>query len=428
MHSAVLRRCLAASVLAASCGKPVGTLELTTGGETNVLTRAPAPTRLVVEAFTTSGAATTLASVALPASSVDLGEQPRATVATVRVTGRDDQGAVLVSGSTLLIELDVLSGQTMQVFVQRTGELARMPGALGDAREAPSLSIVAGRYVLEAGGADAANAAKTQLYDLMSLVAYTSPPTLPFAPRAIAPIDVGALLVGDDGAKVYDFSSSTSADVPVPSGGTFAEVAGGPTVEGDSGTQYVVGPARTTGAPTDKILKLTSDGTLSFLKLDQARLGAAAAWVPARGLAVVGGAAGGAGVELVLSDGTHTSLQQFASYPRTGIAAPLDGSHVVVAGTGAPAVLDLACVSACAPQPFGADPGVPIVQLFGATSDAVLALGEDADGTSRARLLRAGADVEVPFKVARKHARGLRLPTGAVAFVGGAKEIESFVP
>jgi len=242
----VLRRALLLTAVL-SCGKPQGTLQITTGQETDVFTKDPKPTQIVVEAFATDGTSTRIGQAALPATTVELGEQKKAAVATLRVTARDDQNKILVQGSSLLLELGVLGDRTLQIFVQRTGELARMPCVLGDAREDPTLSVLAGRYILVVGGADATLAPKTQLCDLMSLTALPKPPPMPVVPKSIAPVDVGEVLVTDDAAKVFDFSNSKSSDLSVPSGGTFAEVSGGPTVEGDKGIQFIVGCAESSG-------------------------------------------------------------------------------------------------------------------------------------------------------------------------------------
>ncbi len=73
-----------APLLAACSSTPNGTLQLVTGEETDTFTRAPVPTRLRVDGVDSSGTATTLASVSLPASSIDLGTHDENTVETSR--------------------------------------------------------------------------------------------------------------------------------------------------------------------------------------------------------------------------------------------------------------------------------------------------------------------------------------------------------
>jgi hypothetical protein len=405
-----------------SCGKSQGTLEITTGAETDVFTKAPAPTHLVVESFDTSGNATRLGQGPITAgATIDLAEQRKDAVATIRVTARDDSDAILAQGSSLLIELGVLADRTLQIFVQRRGEMARMPGALGDARESPLLSVLAGRYIFVAGGTTG-----SQIYDLMSITLFGSA-EMPFVPKSIAPLSTGEILITDDKATAYDFSASADSatkDVPVPTGGSFAEVAGGPTVQGDDGTQFVVGAGRTLGMPTDKILQIKPDGTTKFLKLTQARLGAAVCWVAGRGIVIAGGSIMGAGVETVpAADKDAIAVSAFGPIAQTGTCALLSGSKVAFGGSdGVASTLDLGCSQTCTPQPTGMT-GDPIVQLVEVGGE-VLALRQAMDGTSRA--FRLVANQEVPFKIARKNARALKLPTGAVAIVGGSTVIESF--
>jgi hypothetical protein len=417
----VLRRILLASALL-SCGKQQGTLEITTGPETDVFTKDPKPTQIVVEAFSTDGTSTRIGQAALPATTVELGEQKKSAIATIRVTARDAQNKVLVQGSSLLLELGVLGDRTLQIFVQRTGELARMPGTVGDAREDPMLTMLAGRYVLVVGGTDANLAPKTQLYDLMSLAKIENPPTMKFVPRSIAPVDIGIVLIADDRAEAKDFSKTADpTNVPTPEGGTFAEVAGGLTVEGDGGVQYVVGATRATGKPTDKILKIKPTGEASFLKLIQARLAAGACWVVGRGLVVAGGSAMAPGIEIVPPESGAVPTA-FSADMTMGVAAPLSGSKIVFASGGRAQVFDLACAGTCVGMPFGGT-GDPIVQVLG-IGDDVLALRRAADGTTHA--FKLGANVEVAFKISRKNARALKLPTGSIAVVGGSNVIESF--
>jgi hypothetical protein len=414
-----------------ACGKPTGTLEVTTGPETDVFTKDPRPTHIVVEAYAPSGTPTTLGRAQLPGPlTVDLAEQKKEDIVTLRITARDDAEVVRASGSSLLLQLGVLADHTLQIFVQRNGELARMPCVLGDGREDPLLSILAGRYVLVLGGTDASLAPQTQLCDLMSLAAIPFPPKMPIVPMSIAPISIGELLVRDDGAQVFDFSSSTATAVAAPDGGTWAEVAGGPTVQGEGGAQYIVGPARRSGAPTDKILRLSSDGGKAFIRLGQARLGAAATWVSGRGLVVIGGSPMGAGVEEIPAGATtSTPLSAFPSDPHTGAAAALDGSRVVVVRSDGTSVLyDLVCSQTCAPAAYSTDLGMPVVEAHGADADSVVAIGRAMDGSTHVFRLRQGSASEVPLKIARKNARAVRLPTGALAIAGGSATIESFVP
>jgi hypothetical protein len=416
-------------VLGGCSGKPSGTIDIVTGAETDVFTRAPAPTRIVVESFDKDGKATRIGEAKLPAKTLDLTEQKQATVATLRVTARDDGDVTIAAGSSLLLTLGSIAGRALPIFVQRLGELARMPSPLADGREDPILSTVAGRYVLVVGGTDGSIATKTNLYDLMSLAPLANPPPLAFVPRSIAPVDTGSLLIDDTQAKVFDFSSSELKNAVLPSsGGSLAEVAGGPTVVADDGTAYVVGPARRTGMPTNKVLKIATDGTPSYVSLAAQRLGAGATWVSGHGLVVIGGSATAAGVEVLAAGSTSAVSLGFPPDAGTWVAAPYDGNVVVLAATGTPRSVDVGCASQCASQPFSKDPGATVIELHTADAKGVFALARDADGTTRAFRLAPATATEVKLLVPRKNARSVRLPTGNIAVVGGATTIESFRP
>lgn len=410
-----------------SCGTSQGTLEITTGGESDVFTKDPKPTQLVVETFGTDGSSTRIGQAALPATTLALADQKKTAVATIRVTARDDQNAILATGSSLLLELGVLSDRTLQIFVQRNGELARMPQVIGDAREDPTLAILGGRYVFVVGGG---LGVKTQIYDLMSLVALVNPPDMPFVPKSVAPLDIGEILIGDTEAMTYDFSKATDAAVtPVPlEEGSWGEISGGPTVEGETGTQYVVGPARTSGPPTSKVLQVNRNGTKKMWTISQPRVGAAACWVPNRGLVISGSTMGMAGIDVVIASSGATQLTT-APMP-AGVCAPLDGSKIVVAtGTmGQAQKVDLSCTPTCPPTPWGGTLANAPIQMFSSTANDVFVLADAMDGTTHAYRMSEASSVEVAFKIPRKRARGLRLPTGSVGVVGGSTTIESFLP
>lgn len=271
------RALLALPVVAFACASPPdGTIQLVTGGETDTMTRAPAPTTILVEAIDSSGIASQLAKVAYPSGSIDLGNQSQDTVAVLRVTGLDATGTARVRGSSVPVQLGGLAGTTLSLFVQRTAELARLPSPLADARTLPLVASVAGRYLFVAGGADASLGSTSQIYDFATFAPLASPPNVKRAPRSLAMYGTVALLIDDAGAFTLDLSTTATVDAPQPMGGSFAEVAGGATVVADDGTAYVVGATRTTGDPTPRVLKLDTSGNLTFLSLATARRGAAA--------------------------------------------------------------------------------------------------------------------------------------------------------
>jgi len=428
---------------AAACNStPEATLTLSVGDEADALSRAPAPTKLVVDSIDVdSGATTNLSSVDLPATDIDLGDQNTSVAVRIRVNGVDGTGRVLVTGTSVPVQLGALEGTSLPLFVQRTSEFARMPSPLSDAREAPLLVNVSDRYVVVAGGSTPAGNTASQIYDLASLSPFGSPPALPRAPRSLAVYGSTLLVVDDAGASSVDLSDATAQTPTIdpPSGGSFAEVAGGLTVAAPDKSLYIVGATRPSN-PTSRILKVTTEGTLLFVSLTTSRRGAAATWVEGRGLVVIGGNETGAGVEVLAPGATATTSLPYPPDATVGAgAATLDGAHVLVGGgldaAGQPAptrVVDLGCAAAtCAAATWDlANPPVTLVaaQAFELAADAALLVGDDAAGLSHAfRVTQQGA-TEVPFKVARRGARGIRVNPPAITFVGGAGVVESFTP
>lgn len=431
------------AAVAVACGStPNGTLSITTGGESDALTRAPAPTQLVVDAVDADGGVTNLATANLPTSNVDLGVRDQSTIADIRVQAKDSSGKVLLTGTTLPIELGALQDTTVPVFIQRTGEFARMPATVGDARESPVTELVIGRYLLVSGGGTGSDPS-SQIYDTASLSAFTAPPSMPRVPASIAAVGTDLLVIDTNGATWLELSDNTTGDAAAPSGGTYAEIAGGKTVEDGTGVSYVVGATRTKGDATPRVLRIDTDGTLTFLALTEPRLGAAATWVAGRGLVVVGGSSQGAGAE-ILPPGATASPTALA-YPADattgqGVAA-LDGSHVVVAGGADPAgnpvaphVLDLGCSGTCTPQtwangpPMALTPSQVVALGFGGAPNDALLVGDDSSGASHAFRITSSGSTELTFKIPRRGARIVPLAIPAVAIVGGANVVESFVP
>ncbi len=432
-----------AGALVAACGStPSGTITLTTGGESDALTRAPAPTTLEVDAIDPDGGVTALATTKLPATSLDLGEQSQESIVDLRVQAKDDSGKVLLTGTSLPIELGALAGTSVPVFIQRTGEFARMPSTLADARESPVPTLVIGRYILWSSGGSGGDSS-SQIYDTASLSPFSSPPSLPRVPASITEVGTDLLVIDANGASWLELSDSTTADATAPSGGSFAEVAGGITVSDGTGVSYVVGGTRKSGDASARVLRVDTDGTLTFLALSEPRLGAGATWVSGRGLVVVGGSSAGAGAEILPPGATAASTP--LAYPADetiGISvAPLDGSRVLVAGgvdsSGNPAairVLDLGCSGACAPTTWSNGPTIALSpsQLFslgfgGNPNDALL-FGDDPSGASHVFRLGPASSTEIPYKVPRRGARAVALTVPAIAVVGGANVVESFTP
>jgi hypothetical protein len=420
--------------LAACSSSASGALQIITG-EVDTLSRPPTPATLQVDSVDSSGKATTLATAALPASNIDLGSLPTASVGTLQVTGADAHGDRVIYGRSLPMAFGALDGIVVPMFVQRTGELARLPNPLPDARRAPTLALLAGRYLFVGGGSDPSLAQTTQLYDFANFKPLEHPPSLPRTPKSTAFVGAVELLIDEHGATKYDWSQKASVDLTPPSGGSFGDVAGGATVFAADGSQYVVGATRTSGAPSATVLLIDRSGALSWKFLAAPRLGASATWVDGRGLVVAGGSAIAAGVEIVGIGSMTGSALAYSADPTTGAgASTLDGQHVLLAGGVAQGqdagvrVLDLGCAAQCIPALWARLP-VPLAsaQPFGNSAANLLLVGNERDGTTHVFRLTTTTATEMPTKVAHTQARALISPLGSVVLFGGTGEIESFV-
>lgn len=430
-----MRRVLAVLAFGA-CGScsttPTATFTLNVGGEADALTRSPAPTTLIVQALDTKGNAQELARAALPTDELALGDKSRTDVGALRVLAVDAAGKTLLRGETLYVQFGALENSPLDVFLQRTGELARMPGGTA-MLDGPRLGVAVARYVVAASGTT------IQVYDLLRLKALTGLPTLPRPARSLVTFGAAAIVIDEAGATTVDLSDSSTSELLAPTGITFAEIAGGATVTAADGSAYVVGATRTIGGPSNRVLVFGKDGTLTAATLAKPREGACATWVDGRGLVVVGGNGTDPGVEVLAPGALQSAVLAYApdGVKRCG-ASTLDASHVLVAGgTGSPVdvagaaparVVDLACASGCVPAVW---PGVmPLVRAesFTLAQDAALIAGDDATGASRVFRATLSAITELPVKSPRRNARLIALPIkGTAAIVGGAAPIEQYI-
>jgi hypothetical protein len=483
-----------APLVSCTTAQDSGLVTLVTGGESTaaVFSAAPAPVTLRVDAVTwpDGGAAqssTTIATSPVTASTFDLGSQPESPLTVLTVTGLagDDAGdQPVMFGASLPMFLGNLNGYDLNLFVQRTGELARMTdaGAI-DTRTAPTMSVIEGQYVFIGGGNESASELTTQLLDLLDQSWVSSAPTLPVVPRSVVFNDVIGWLFDEASAAYYDFSGATSSTtILLPSGGSSADVAGGATLTDSNGVFYVVGPTRQS-APSDLVLRVdtgnTSEtypyGTPTWMTLSAPRLGASAVWMAAYGLVVIGGntTEDGAGVEVIgpgASIGSPNAL--FPADSTTGAgAAVLDAQHVLLAGGmtngwgtdgggadggdgeagsanpgGVDAgirVLNLACADSCAPAQCLASLSSALVtaQAFDIDSANAVAVGDDITGLTHVFTITSPdawqtcSATEVPTRVAHTQARVVLSPSslvvpGSFLLFGGSPggEIESFVP
>jgi hypothetical protein len=461
MRGLVITLLLPPALAAACSSKDNGSVQVIIT-DPSTFTAAPPVTTLTVSALDTSGdPATTLATASLPATAVDLGVQNENNIDTIEITGTDASGVERVFGRSLPVQYGQLVGATLPIFVQRVGELAILPGPLlSDSRQSPTVSMFEGQYLFVGGGSDASLAATSQIYDFAQFAPLPQPPTLPGAPLSIAFVGtVGLLIDGSGSAKYFDFSSGGSSDLTPLAGGSFAEVAGGATVIADDGTEFIVGATRTS-SETSAVLEINPNdtsnsaypyGNLKWLSLTENRLGAAATWVTGVGLVVAGGSMSASGVEILALPPTTGSaaaavatLGKALAYPpdpSVGAGAtPLSVNTVLLAGGMSPALvdggvrqIDLGCSSGCVPTQWEASLPVPIVsaQAFTLPSGgppAFVVGNAPFSGATHAFLLTTTAATEVRTKMPHTNATAALSPLGSIVLVGGANDIESFVP
>ena len=411
-------------------------MALTTGGESDTFTRDPVPTSLLVEAVQRDGTRTTLADAGLPATSgIDLGSPSSTAVASIQVTAKDSTGTAVVSGASPFVELLALQGITFPVFVQRNGELARMPGALPDSRSAPLLTV-AGRGVYGAGGilSGTADAGPPPVfgYDLAFLDQFGTECATTRTPRSMVLENAALLLVDDAGATVIDLSTCAGTDLGALADAgdpTWAAVSGGTAVYGEDGSGYVVGPSKPDFA-SSAIVKVDTSGTVTTATA-KARKGAATAWATGHGLFIIGG--GVAGFELLPSGAAVANPSSDYADPGSGLlAAQLDTNTMLLLGSAVLETVDLGCASNCATQPWGQPlpvAGVTPTALFKVATGVFIAVGDDAQGATHVFRLDSSKTTEVPLKIARAGARAVQTPTGAILILGGGSTTpEAYVP
>jgi hypothetical protein len=351
----------------------------------------------------------------LPVSSIDLGNLQQSDIGGIAITGLGADGKALVKGESLLVQWGALQDQTLQVFAQRTGELARMPAGPAAFDVNPAV-IVEGRFVLGISGTTA------YAYDLLTVHTLNQNPTLPRAAKSVAAYASAALLIDENGATSFDLSSGQTLDFTAPTGGSFGEVAGGIRVGAPDSSQLIVGATRSSGGATPRILLVDANGSASFAALTAPREGACAAYVQGRGLVVYGGDPTAPGGEVLAPNATVATSLPYVADPIKGCGATaLDVTHVLVAGgDGGPArVFNLACSADCAPVAWQG--AIPLVRAEAAdlAPDAALIVGDDASGNTHVYRASPMELREIPLKIPRRGARLVRAPTDALIIVGG---------
>jgi hypothetical protein len=430
-----------------ACGSESATISVTTGGESDTFTRDPAVTTLEIDAVDRAGGVTPLANSSYPAQSIDLGNPSQSLVASLQLTGKDGAGSTVVWGAAPFATLGVFNGTSVPLFVQRKRELARMPGAIADARTAPLLAVTA-RGVYFAGGSisGATTPPSTGAYDLLSLNGFPTTYGANRTAKSFAVIQLATetqdgdlalgLLIDDAGADLFGLATqelySTDAFTKsFPTGTSWSDLAGGTTiVSPDDGSVYIVGPSKT-DKPSRLTLTFPTSGDGSTIS-STLRQGAAVAWAPKRGVFVYGGSATEVGADLII-DKTSVAQAQIASDPTQGLAAvALDENTMLLAGSkDFPHTIDLSCSKNCAPTPWGQNQ-LPVAltspSLFALGNGAFLIVGDDPSGATTAFRLTTTAIEPKPLKIPRSGARAIQTQTGSIIVLGGGSSTpESYV-
>ncbi|WP_437948103.1 hypothetical protein WME98_46645 [Sorangium sp. So ce296] len=442
------------------------TIEVVPGHEAAAFQEDPPVARIEVTATSAEGDVAVSAAAA-PGGELDFGEIPAERAYTFEVRGFDAGGATVVRGrSASGIYLAGLSGEVLPLFAQRTGGWARPPGELEASRVGAPGAALAERYVMLTGGdaADGAAAAdvdpaRLDAYDLAEWGGSASSGALPRAARSLVVRGSLLLTLDGEGATWTDVLSAQSAEAPLPAGlGSFAEVAGGRTVEAADGRSFVVGaaraaaPAEAPGEPSDAVLVVGANRALSVARLRHARAGAAAVWVDGVGLVVAGGSAAGAdaaGLEVLADGATAFDPRPFPPDAVEGAGAVVTGPGEIVlvggvqGGAAAPTRrLAPGCAGACAAaEVAGAALPAAIagVVAFALPGGRLLAVGAEAGegGLTRSFVvdLAAAQVEELPLREPRRGATVVPAPNGTLALLGGvhaegtpALTVETFFP
>jgi hypothetical protein len=433
-----MRRIVALSMLAWGCSSenlPPSNVIFLAGHETDLWTRDPAPAKVQVDLVTASQR-TDLGEAPASSTGLQIPESGIAinTYARFDASALDGNAAPVARGSSVTFYLPDLFGLTVPMFLARSGGWSRPPDALEHPHKKPVVVTAFDEYVIATGGdpVPGVDGSVPDFYDLANWLTLKSQPAFPRAAKSAAVV-LGVMLVIDDaGATWLDLVNDKTAQATAPDGLTFAEIAGGDTVRMSDGSQLIVGATRGAGDPTEKVLRIAQDRTLSFVSLNTPRLGAAAGLVGDK-LVVAGGSSQGAGVEVLNETQSAFVPLALPADPTTGLGlATLQGTTALLAGgkdpttgaAGSARTLDVSCGAACATSDLGPLPStLGGSHVFSVDSSKALVIGDSDDGETHAFLASVGSGklevAETTLRERRKGATATILPNGQVGVVGG---------
>jgi hypothetical protein len=440
---------------------PSGHYKITTDSAGDTLTMAPAPVSFTLSSEDVStGNTTVIKTTDTPITSIDVG----ITGANFfMLKGKDADGVRRVQATSYAIDASQLAGYDVQLFLGRTDAFCRPPpGPLLVAQgNHPPVGIFWDQTLWMAGVVN--NQSVSDGYDLVgwsetgapSVLTAITCPTMPCQFQSIANYagEFG-LAIGSNWAVTIDITAGTSAAISPPSSfSSWADVAGGRTIDAITGAVFVVGPTRSSTASSN-VLELDIKGNMTAQPLSTPRQQAAATYIntnTTHGLLVVGGSPNGPGAEFLDDSGTAFVALPYPADPVVGAAllAEPTGSRVWRIGgklsptdpTPAPTVVyDLACQanSNCpaSPEPLPAYDLVVTNAIgfsFNASDgtdtdggviidDRRVVIGELDDGTMvawRISSVAATAVTPVPLREPRQYATVFNLPNGFAALIGG---------
>ncbi len=386
----------------------------------------------------------------------DFGNVDSTAQITVTVQGVGAGGKQVMAGSSLSgLQMSAIQGASLPVFVGTIGQWARPPGSYVDGTEPGGIArshvngvaaVDAGRYVLLVGGKpateDTASAALgVDGYDVFALGGVASSVAYNPVPETILSLSSELVLVTESSLSLIDTSGnddSNTIDTPPLPLKSFDQVAGGQGIASSDGRHFVVGGTRLASGTRGVLQLVDGDLTLTSFQAITARQGAAAVWIDGTGLAVAGGSASGAGVE-VLSTTTGSVFEAtgFASDATRGAAAMVNGAagqFLLVGGVqpdGSPGltrVVDLNdCTTACKPTILAAATLPRAIEGavgFKRSDGTFLVIGNEV-GTGET--LSFVVDVTrpppsvtpVPFRERRFGAAAIDAPNATIAVLGG---------
>ena len=408
---------LLCGVTACSPDPRVIAIEVTPGHETDAFRQDPPITNVAVTVYDVDGVGIAAATTA-PGGAFALGELPLDTFVRFEVSARDASATIRMRGRSLGLRIGELATDLLPIFTQRLDELSRPPGKLLRSHVDAVAAAVGERYLILAGGSviepdgQSGDPAGATFYDLLSLKA-ASGGAFSVTPRSLLISRDGnaALVLGDDSASWVDFADGRVEEVALPEGlASFADVAGGQIVEG-ADASYVVGPTRS-AAPSDRVLVVAADRSISVATLTAARQGAAASWVDPVGLVVVAGSATAVGAEVLSPTATGFAPRAFPPDDTSGAAAVATGTAdqlLLIGGQGASAsirAIAANCTGNCEATVLGAELPVALdaARAFMVEPGKPLVVGSDpSDGQTRVFTLdlASQAVTEVPLKEPR---------------------------